>query len=74
MPGVSEEIERPAKVEIRYQDVEGVERNETADGLLAICLQHEIDQLDGIFWTQRLSSLRRERLVKKYQKMQKRDG
>ncbi|MGE0283516.1 MAG: peptide deformylase [Rhizobiaceae bacterium] len=71
MPGVSDEIERPASVQVRYQDIDGAEHVEDADGLLAVCLQHEIDQLDGIFWLQRLSPLRRERVVKRYQKMQK---
>lgn len=72
MPGVTDEVERPARVELRYQDVEGRAQSEAADGFLAICIQHEIDQLDGIFWLQRLSALRRERLIKKYQKLQKR--
>ena len=71
MPGVSEDIERPASVQVRYQDVDGLEHIEDADGLLAVCLQHEIDQLDGIFWLQRLSPLRRERVVKRYQKLQR---
>ncbi len=74
MPGVTDDIERAASVQVRYQDIDGVEHTEDADGLLAVCLQHEIDQLDGIFWLQRLSPLRRERVVKRYQKLQKRVG
>jgi peptide deformylase len=66
MPGVSEEVERPARVTVRYRDIEGVEASEEADGMLAVCLQHEIDQLDGVFWIQRLSRLRRERALKRY--------
>lgn len=69
MPGVTDELERHAQVRVRYQDLEGREQNEDADGLLAVCHQHEIDQLDGMFWIQRLSRLKRERLVKKYEKM-----
>ncbi len=69
MPGVSEEVERRARVHVRYRDLSGGERSEEADGLLAICHQHEIDQLDGIFWIQRLSRLKRERLVKRYEKL-----
>jgi peptide deformylase len=65
MPGVAEEVERAARVRVSYQDLEGTERTEEADGLLAICLQHEIDQLDGIFWLQRLSRLKRERVIRK---------
>ena len=72
MPGVTEEVERSARVRVAYRSIEGVEAVEEADGLLAVCHQHEIDQLDGIFWTQRLSALKRERLVKRFQKLQKR--
>jgi peptide deformylase len=68
MPGAREEIERPARVRVRYQDLAGEEHIEEADGLLAVCLQHEIDQLDGLFWIYRLSRLKRERLVKRYEK------
>ncbi len=66
MPGIAEEVERPARVSIRYRDIDGVTETEDADGLLAVCLQHEIDQLDGVFWTQRLSRLRRERALKRF--------
>ncbi|MBR0647253.1 peptide deformylase [Plastoroseomonas hellenica] len=69
MPGVTEEVERPARVHLRYRDLDGVERIEEAEGLLAVCHQHEIDQLDGIFWIQRLSRLKRDRLVKRYGKL-----
>jgi peptide deformylase len=72
MPRVSEEIERPARVRVEFQDLDGVARVEDAAGLLAVCLQHEIDQLDGVFWIQRLSRLRRERVVKRYEKSTRR--
>ncbi len=68
MPGVSEEVERAARVTVRYRDIEGVAQTVEADGLLAVCLQHEIDQLDGVFWIQRLSRLRRERALKRFAK------
>ena len=68
MPGVSEEVERPAHVSMRYRDIDGVAQQLDADGLLAVCLQHEIDQLDGVFWIQRLSRLRRERALKRFAK------
>jgi peptide deformylase len=71
MPGATEEIERHARVRISYQDLDGTERAEEADGLLAVCHQHEIDQLDGIFWIQRLSRLKRERVIKRYGKLQR---
>ena len=69
MPGVVEEVERHSEVEIAHQDLDGVERTERADGFLAVCHQHEIDQLDGIFWIQRLSKLKRDRLIKRYEKL-----
>lgn len=71
MPGVTEEVERFARVRVSYQDLSGAEQTEEADGFLAICHQHEIDQLDGIFWLQRLSRLKRERAVARYGKLQR---
>lgn len=68
MTGVSEEVERHARVRVAYRDLDGAERFEEADGLLAVCHQHEIDQLDGIFWIERLSRLKRERVIKRYEK------
>jgi peptide deformylase len=49
----------------------GVEKIEEADGLLSVCLQHEVDQLDGIFWISRLSRLKRDRVVKRFDKTQR---
>ncbi|OJF95451.1 peptide deformylase [Pararhizobium antarcticum] len=69
MPGVTEEVERPRSVRIRYQTLSGEPREDEADGLLGICLQHEIDQLDGLFWTQRLSRLKRDRVNKRFDKL-----
>ncbi|PSO15301.1 peptide deformylase [Bradyrhizobium sp. MOS003] len=69
MPGVKDEVQRHARVRISYWDLDGNVRSEESDGLRAVCHQHEIDQLDGIFWIQRLSRLKRERLVKKFEKM-----
>ncbi|MFK0685693.1 peptide deformylase [Ochrobactrum sp. BD67] len=71
MPGVVDDVERHARIKIRYQDLDGNEQTEDSDGLLAVCHQHEIDQLDGIFWIQRLSRLRRDRLIKRYEKSQR---
>lgn len=71
MPSVTDEIRRHARVRIAYRDLDGTERTEEAEGLLAVCHQHEIDQLDGIFWIQRLSKLKRDRLVKRYEKLQR---
>ncbi len=71
MPGVTEEVERFARVRVSYQDLSGAEQTEEADGFLAVCHQHEIDQLDGIFWLHRLSRLKRERVVARYGKLQR---
>ncbi|MCK1411041.1 peptide deformylase [Bradyrhizobium sp. 40] len=69
MPGVNDEVQRHARVRISYQDLDGNMHSEESDSLRAVCHQHEIDQLDGMFWIQRLSRLKRERLVKKFEKM-----
>lgn len=69
MPGVSAEIERPRAVRVAYTDLDGTGHVEEAEGFHAAVLQHEIDQLDGVFWIDRLSRLKRERLIKKYQKL-----
>jgi peptide deformylase len=69
MPGINDEIRRHARVRINYRDLDGNTQTEESDGLRAVCHQHEIDQLDGLFWLQRLSRLKRERLVKRYEKL-----
>ena len=69
MPGVNDEVERHARVRIRYQDLDGNMQTEESDGLRAVCHQHEIDQLDGVFWIRRLSRIKRERLIKRYDKI-----
>lgn len=71
MPGAIEDVERPKSLRLRYQDLEGAFHEEEASGFHAVCIQHEIDQLDGIFWLQRLSRLKRERLVTKWKKAQR---
>ncbi len=62
---------RPRQVTLRFQDLTGAEREETTDGFHAVCIQHEIDQLDGIFWIKRLSKLKRDRLIRKWEKTQR---
>ena len=69
MPGVNDEVLRHARVRISYQDVDGNARSEESEGLRAVCHQHEIDQLNGLFWINRLSRLKRERLIKRFEKM-----
>ena len=72
MPGVNDEISRHASVRISYRDVDGDPQTEDSEGLRAVCHQHEIDQLNGVFWIQRLSRLRRERLIKRFEKLSRR--
>ena len=69
MPGVNDDIERHARLRISYHDVDGHARTEESQGLRAVCHQHEIDQLNGLFWIRRLSRLKRERLIKRFEKL-----
>jgi peptide deformylase len=69
MPGVNDEVRRHARVRISYQDVDGSRQTEESEGLRAVCHQHEIDQLNGMFWIHRLSRLKRERLIKRFEKV-----
>ena len=69
MPGVNDDIERHARVRISYQDIHGNPQTEESQGRRAVCHQHEIDQLNGLFWIRRLSRLKRERLIKRFDKM-----
>ncbi len=71
MPGVNDEVERHARVRVRYRGLDDREHEEEAEGLMAVCFQHEIDQLDGIFWIDRLSKLKRDRLIKRFDKLQR---
>ena len=69
MPGVNDDIERHARVRIGFRDTDGREHTEESQGLRAVCHQHEIDQLNGVFWIRRLSRLKRERLIKRFEKL-----
>jgi peptide deformylase len=66
MPGVNDEVTRHARVRISYRDLHGNLQTEESEGLRAVCHQHEIDQLNGLFWITRLSRLKRERLIKRF--------
>ncbi|MFK8252422.1 peptide deformylase [Ancylobacter terrae] len=68
IPDYYEDVERPARVTVRYLDLDGAPREIEADGLLATCLQHEIDHLNGILFIDHISRLKRERVVKKFTK------
>ena len=74
IPEYYEEVERPAEVKVRFMDLDGKEQEIAADGLLATCLQHEIDHLDGVLFIDHLSRLKRERVTKKFAKAAKRSA
>lgn len=74
IPEYYEEVERPAEVKVRYMDLDGKTHEIAADGLLATCLQHEIDHLDGVLFIDHLSRLKRERVTKKFAKAAKRSA
>lgn len=71
VPGFWASVKRAEIVTLRYQDVEGNTHERTADGLLGICMQHELDHLEGILFVDRLSPLKRSLFRKKYLKMLK---
>ena len=68
------EVERPDRVRVRYMSLDGAIVEREADGLLATCLQHEIDHLNGVLFIDHLSKLKRDRVVKKFSKAAKRDA
>jgi peptide deformylase len=72
IPEFYEEVERSAKVRVKFLDVTGAEQELEASGLLATCLQHEIDHLDGVLFIDHISRLKRERVIKKFAKAAKR--
>jgi peptide deformylase len=72
IPEIHEDVERPARVRVRYLDRDGKPQEIEAEGLLATCLQHEIDHLDGVLFIDHLSKLKRDRIVKKFTKAAKR--
>lgn len=65
------EVERPAAVTIRYLDETGAAREIQADGLLATCIQHEIDHLDGVVFVDHISQLKRSMILRRLQKSQR---
>jgi peptide deformylase len=72
IPEFYEEVERPALVKVRYTDLDGQPHEVEANGLLATCLQHEIDHINGVLFIDYLSRLKRERIIKKFAKAAKR--
>lgn len=72
IPDYREEVFRPAKVKIGFLDRSGKHQEIDADGLLATCIQHEIDHLNGVLFIDHISRLKRDRILKKFNKSAKR--
>ncbi|MCX8133869.1 MAG: peptide deformylase [Roseococcus sp.] len=71
LPGQFAEVERPARVKVRWRELDGTRREMEAEGLLGVCLQHEIDHLDGVLFVDHLSALKRNMLLRKLAKEQR---
>jgi peptide deformylase len=71
IPEYYEEVERPARVRVRFMDIDGKIHEEDAEGLYATCIQHEIDHLNGVLFIDYLSKLKRDMVMKKFKKAAK---
>ena len=71
IPDIYDEVERPARVKLKYLNYQGEEVVEDADGLFAVCIQHEMDHLQGVLFIDHLSRLKRERSIAKVKKAAK---
>ncbi len=71
IPEVYEEVTRSERVRMRWQDLDGKVHEEDMEGLMAICLQHEMDHLEGILFIDHLSRLKRQMALKKLEKLRK---
>jgi peptide deformylase len=68
VPEIYDEVERPARVKVSYLNYQGEPVEEEAEGLYAVCIQHEFDHLEGVLFLDHLSRLKRERAIKKVKK------
>jgi peptide deformylase len=73
VPDYYDEVERPAKVRVGFLDRDGKAQEIEAEGILATCIQHEIDHLNGVLFIDHLSRLKRDRVLKKFSKAAKRE-
>jgi peptide deformylase len=71
IPELYYDVERPAEVTVRYTDLDGKVVEREASDRLAICIQHELDHLDGVLYIDYLSRLKRDRVLKKFQKAER---
>ncbi len=68
LPGQYADVTRPARIKVRWQDLDGAKREMEAEGLLAACVQHEIDHLNGVLFVDYLSALKRNMILRKLAK------
>lgn len=71
VPDFYDEVERPARVKLRYLSYKGEQIEEDAEGLFAVCIQHEMDHLEGVLFIDHLSRLKRENALRKLKKARK---
>ncbi|MEO5773135.1 MAG: peptide deformylase [Sphingomicrobium sp.] len=71
IPDQYADVDRPDRIKARWLDEKGIAHEEDIDGLLAVCLQHEMDHLDGVLFIDHLSRLKREMVLKKLAKLRK---
>jgi peptide deformylase len=74
VPGIYDDVPRAERVRVRYQDVSGTTHEQWLDGLLGVCLQHEMDHLNGKLFVDYLSDLKRQRIRKKLDKERRERG
>lgn len=74
IPDYYAEVERPAEVQVEYLDIAGKPQLLEAEGLVATCIQHEIDHLDGVLFIDHISKLKRDMAIKKFKKLAKERG
>ncbi len=71
VPEIYADVERPARIRARWQDLDGAVHEQEMDGIMATCLQHEMDHLEGILFIDHLSRLKRQMALKKLDKLRK---
>lgn len=74
IPDYYAEVERPERIRVKFHDVHFKPQEIEANGILATCIQHEFDHLNGVLFIDHISKLKRDRVIKKFTKLSKRDG
>jgi len=74
LPGQFADVERPARIKLRWRDLDGMRREMEAEDLLGVCLQHEIDHLNGVLFVDHISALKRNMMLRKLAKELKLKG